>query len=131
MYLLTEVRATQAMQKSLSRRAARLGFQAIWSQAPPSSETFEVVPGGGGGVAIIVRRPLTVSKMHVSHLAEWEGEGRALAGIVTLGNWRCVCVTLYAYARSRHKPGMNEAFLLQAALCGAADNSRSLGFASE
>ena len=112
-YLLTEVRASDSMQKSLSRRAARMGYQAIWSRPPPSSETFEVVPGG---VSIMVKLPLTVSKMQVSHIALWEGEGRALAGLVTFGQWRCMCVALYGYARSHPKHGMNEAGLLQAAL---------------
>ena len=56
---------------------------------PPPSTTFEIMPGG---VAIMVQRPFTVSKLQVAALAEWAGEERELAGLVTLGKSTCVGV---------------------------------------
>ena len=106
---LTEVRASGSGIKSLSRVAARLGFDSIWSSPPPPSPTFTVSPGG---CAFFARSPLSVSTFVMPALQKWVNEARLCVAMITdsAGSKMCIA-TCYGYPASHPKHSANEDLL--------------------
>ena len=72
-----------------------------------------------GGVAVFAKLPLTIHKLQVADLAEWEKQGRALAAVISSGQETWTCVVSYGFAASHPQHGLNEVMLPQIALWGA------------
>ena len=108
--ILSEVRATEPQQHSMARRAKRFNYGVVWSSPPPSSRTFAIMPGG---VAILAKKPVALTRVRPAALAEWEGEGRVCSAKIVLGSFSMLLVSVYGYPHSHPRCRDNDALLRQ------------------
>ena len=95
--MLSEARVSKPQQSSLARRAAKLGYQVVWSCSPPPSATTAVPHGG---TAIFVKFCFGISELCPPHLHRWHAMGRACAAMVTKGPRSAIVVAMYGFAPS-------------------------------
>ena len=111
-FILSEVRVSLSQQATLARRAARCGYQVVWSAPPPPTPTAAVAPGG---TAIFVKFGLGVSELRVPEIDKWHAQGRACAVKMTLQNVVVCLIAVYGFAPSHPQRQDNEALCLQIA----------------
>ena len=105
---LTEVRSSRASQHAQDRRAARYGYKCIWCVPPGPSPTCSV---SHGGVAIIVREPMSAIMLHPPEVMHWIQESRVVVAQVIIQSWVGVLVSVYGYAEGHAQRQANERLL--------------------
>ena len=110
--MLSEVRVSEAQQRSLSRVAKSLGYSCVWSKPPHSGPTFSVLPGG---VALFAKEPIALRKLPSPHVDHWDNEGRAVAASLlyeVYGSSQHV-VVMYGYPVSHSAYRTHEDMMIQ------------------
>ena len=103
--LLSEVRASKAQQRSISRRAKALHYSCIHSAPPPASSTFEVSPGG---VSILSRSEFAIRVIRDPVLDKWSSIGRCVAAQFLSKSWTMVCCVVYGFSKVHPQRHQNE-----------------------
>ena len=106
----TEVRASVSVSRSLARRARSLGYSAAFSSSPPASPTFRVSPGG---VAILVRSPLSIRKLRPERLEVWEKKAIVFSVLACIpGTVPIYLVGAYGFPPSHEERCNNDAMFV-------------------
>ena len=103
--VVSEARVGRAAMRSLARMGRSLGYDCVFGEPPPPSPTFSVAPGG---VAMCVRLPLTIRKLHPPELSVWESQGRVLVCEVISADWSAIVIGVYGFPLSHDAHNTND-----------------------